>query len=153
MSTPLAPNPLENHLGYWLRFVSNQVSGGFRERVAIRGATVAEWVVLRTLYHQTPLSLNDLIAATGADKGASSRLVEQLVGKKLVSRTTAPGDRRGIALTLTAAGKSLVPKIARDADINDAAFFGSLSPRDQAHLRRILMALVETNGLTAKPME
>jgi DNA-binding MarR family transcriptional regulator len=152
-SPPLSPNPLEDHLGYWMRFVSNRVSGAFRERVEARGATVAEWVMLRTLRHAAPLSLNDLAVATGADKAAASRLIERLVVKKLVVRATSSRDRRGVDLSLTAAGKSLVTKLAADADANDALFFGGLNPRDQAHLRRILGALVEMNALTEKPLE
>ena len=147
------PNPLENHLGYWMRFVSNHVSGAFRARVEARGATVAEWVALRTLYHASPLSLNDLARETGADKAAASRLVDQLVKKKLVVRATSSRDRRGVDLSLSAPGKSRTAKLASEADVNDEAFFGSLTAKDRAHLRRILMALVETNGLTAKPME
>ena len=147
------PNPLENHLGYWMRFVSNHVSGAFRERVETRGTTVAEWVALRTLHHQSPLSLNDLARETGADKAAASRLIDQLVKKKLVTRATSPRDRRGVDLSLSAPGKALTAKLAAEADVNDEAFFGGLTAKDQTHLRRILMALVETNGLTAKPME
>lgn len=147
------PNPLETHLGYWMRFLSNHVSGAFRERVEARGSTVAEWVALRTLHHASPLSLGDLVRETGMDKAAASRLVEQLVKKKLVARAVSARDRRGIDLSLTAAGKALTTKLAAEADVNDEAFFGGLTPRDRAYLRRILMALVETNGLTAKPLE
>ena len=38
------PAALENHTGFWLRFVSNHVSHGFARKVAGSGVTVAEWV-------------------------------------------------------------------------------------------------------------
>ena len=41
---------LEKHLGYWLRCLSNFVSGGFAGKLAARDVSVAQWVVLRTLY-------------------------------------------------------------------------------------------------------
>ena len=41
---------LETHLGYWLRFVSNQVSHAFALKVSELGVTVAEWVILRELH-------------------------------------------------------------------------------------------------------
>jgi hypothetical protein len=44
---PRAVASLESHLGYWLRAVSNQVSGAFAARVETLGVSVAEWVVLR----------------------------------------------------------------------------------------------------------
>ena len=37
-------SPLEKHVGYWLRYVSNQVSYAFRARIEENGVTVAEWV-------------------------------------------------------------------------------------------------------------
>ena len=41
---------LGDHLGYWLRLVSNHVSGAFAEKLAARDISVAEWVLLRELY-------------------------------------------------------------------------------------------------------
>ena len=35
-------SPLESHLGYWLRVVSNHVSHGFKSKVEAHGVTVAE---------------------------------------------------------------------------------------------------------------
>ena len=37
---------LETHLGYWLRRVSNHVSGAFARALQQRNVSVAEWVVL-----------------------------------------------------------------------------------------------------------
>ena len=47
---------LEDHLGYWLRYVSNQVSHAFSLKVAAREVTVAEWVTLRELYRQPAMA-------------------------------------------------------------------------------------------------
>ena len=41
---------LADHLGYWLRYVSNHVSHGFARRLEGEGVTVAEWVILRELF-------------------------------------------------------------------------------------------------------
>ena len=38
---------LEDHAGYWLRFVSNHVSHAFMQKVEAKGVTVAEWARLR----------------------------------------------------------------------------------------------------------
>ena len=62
-------SPLEAHLGYWLRFVSNQVSHSFSVKLAARDITVAEWVVLRELYE-----CNDMVPSVLAEKiGMNSR--------------------------------------------------------------------------------
>lgn len=153
MSLLPSPSTLETHLGYWLRFVSNHVSGAFRAKVEARGVTVAEWVALRSLHLLGIASLGDLARQMGDDTGAASRLTQRLVKKGYMKRATLPQDRRTVALTLTASGTSLLTKLAADADRNEAEFFEDLSAADQAHLRRILMKLVARNNLTAKPLE
>lgn len=143
---------LERHLGYWLRFVSNSVSYGFRDRLEKYDVTVAEWVVLRTIYRKQPCTLNEVSIEIGVDLGASSRLVERLTKKKLVSRSPSSEDRRYVNLELTKAGNSLLPKLVKEADENDEYFFKSLSQSDQDHLLRIMKSLVVVHGLNEKPL-
>jgi DNA-binding MarR family transcriptional regulator len=142
---------LEYHIGFWLRFVSNHVSFSFRDRIAGLDVTVAEWVALRTLHNHAPCTLGELSEQIGIDLGATSRLVSRLIDKKLASRKASPDDRRYVTLELSPAGKKLIPKIAREADLNDAAFFDCLSKSDKAHILRIMQALVETHKLKEKP--
>lgn len=144
---------LEYHIGYWLRFVSNRVSHSFRDRIAARGVTVAEWVALRSLHNIGPCSLGALAGRMGADMGAVSRIVDRLLRRKLASRAVAARDRRAVAVDLSPAGRRLVPVLAREADLNDDAFFHPLSDRDKDHLLRIMKRLVQVHGLTEKPTE
>src|SRR5690606_8083500 len=96
------------------------VSFSFRDRIAAHNVTVAEWVALRSLYNRAPCTLGELSEQIGIDLGATSRLVERLIKKKLASRKASPEDRRYITLDLSPAGKKLIPKLAREADLNDA---------------------------------
>ena len=142
---------LEYHIGYWMRFVSNHVSFSFRDRLLKHKITVAEWVALRSLHNIAPCTLGELSKQIGIDLGATSRLVERLIKKKLASRKASPEDRRFITIDLSPSGEKLVPKLAREADINDALFFDCLSKQDKDHLLRILKGLVKTHKLTEKP--
>jgi DNA-binding MarR family transcriptional regulator len=142
---------LEYHIGYWLRFVSNHVSYSFRDRIAEHGVTVAEWVALRSLYNRGPCTLGELAEQIGTDLGATSRMVERLIQKKLASREPSAKDRRYVTLQLSTKGKKLIPKLAEEADANDAAFFDALSDGDKGHLLRIMRNLVKTHKLTEKP--
>lgn len=142
---------LEYHIGYWLRFVSNHVSFSFRDRIARHGVTVAEWVALRSLYNRAPCSLKELADQMGIDAGATSRLVERLISKKLAVRELSGSDRRFVDLDLSLAGKKLIPKLAKEADLNDDAFFKVLSQGDKNHLLRIMKDLVAKHGLKEKP--
>ena len=140
-----APSNLEQHVGYWLRCLSNFVSHSFAERLAKQGVSVAQWVVLRTLYDGDVLTLNDATKQVGVDKSTLSRMMERLVLKGLASRFEGP-DRRSVGLRLTSAGKKLVPKLAKLADENDEAFFHTLSSRQRQEFLTVIKQLLTTNG-------
>ena len=101
-------SPLEAHLGYWLRFVSNQVSHSFALKLAAREVTVAEWVVLRELFACDAMVPSVLAERIGMTRGGVSKLVDRLVDKSLVKRIANETDRRYQALALTAKGRALV---------------------------------------------
>ena len=147
------PSELVDHLGYWLRLVSNHVSQAFQLAVEAQGVTVAEWVVLRELLRIGPT--NPSLLADGLDmtRGAVSKLVERLAVKRLVGRRTVRGDQRFQVIQLTAAGRRLVPKLAALADANDAAFFGHLSAAQRTALMKTLQSIVRRGDLTGTPVD
>lgn len=152
---PQTPSsPLEAHLGYWLRFVSNHVSHAFRRKVEAAGVSVSEWVVLRALHPPDPATTpGALVRSLGMTKGAVSKLLDRLEQRDLVARTPSDEDRRQQHLALTARGRALIPKLARLADDNDREFFGHL-PRDQRDtLLQLLQALVRHHDLRAAPVD
>src|SRR6185312_314737 len=97
------PSPLEAHLGFWLRFVSNHVSSRFQQLLESKGVTVTEWVALRTLWSQDETTHAELIRALGMTKGAASKVVSRLEEKGLAGRQLADGRAREQSLSLTAA--------------------------------------------------
>lgn len=143
--------PLEAHLGYWLRFVSNHVSHGFALKVEDRGVTVAEWVILRELYGRSA-SPSALAARLGMTRGAVSKLADRLAAKDLLVRTTEKNDRRCQALSLTKPGRALVPELAALADANDHEFFGHLEPAERTALVLALQDIARRLDLRAVPL-
>lgn len=148
-----AVSNLEDHLGYWLRYVSNQVSHAFARKVLARDVTVAEWVMLRVLYEHDALAPSALARRMGMTRGAISRLTDRLAGKELMRRTADKDDRRYQALELTAAGRALVPELSALADQNDAEFFSHLAPADREAMMRIMQDVVRRLGLRAPPVD
>src|ERR1700691_5368402 len=139
------PSNLEDHLGYHLRCLSNFVSQSFAEKLESEDVSVAQWVVMRVLYDNEDATLNEEEEEVVVDKSALSRMVERLVQKNLVNRKEG-GDRRSVSLTLTSAGKRLVPKLAKLADENDKAFFSSLSQKQRNELLKTIRQLLDENG-------
>lgn len=153
MPSPPRPSQLDAHVGFWLRFVSNHVSAGFRALIEARGVTVSEWVALRALYDAEALPTASLVTTLGMTKGAVSKIVRKLEARGLARRATDADDARAQHLSLTPAGRRLVPQLAALADENDARFFGSLSSGEREALVRTLRSLVHANGLTELPTE
>lgn len=147
------PSSLETHLGYWLRFVSNHVSQAFAAKLADRGVTVAEWVVLRELYERDAVAPSTLADSLNMTRGGVSKLVERLCARSLVIRQAGPGDQRYQQLRLTDTGRELVPELAKLADQNDAEFFGHLTPADRRHLQDTLQEIVRRRQLTTIPVD
>jgi DNA-binding MarR family transcriptional regulator len=148
--TSLIARGLENHIGFWLRFVSNHVSHSFARKLANTGVTVAEWVIVRELFDTGETAPSRLASSSGLTRGAVSKLIDRLLHKELVSRTVA-GDRRFQNVKLTAAGRALVPKLAALADQNDEEFFSHLSMKEREALVATLKKLVVANKLKRVP--
>jgi DNA-binding MarR family transcriptional regulator len=144
---------LEAHLGYWLRFVSNHVSHAFKVKVEHHGVTVAEWVLCRALFDEEGIKPSQLAAKVGLTRGAISKLLERLAAKHLVLVRGDDTDGRAQAITLTPAGRRLVPKLAALADQNDAEAFGHLTVEQREALYSTLAGIVDRLGLRTTPVD
>jgi DNA-binding MarR family transcriptional regulator len=149
----VAVSSLEDHLGYWLRFVSNQVSQAFAAKLTAHDVSVAEWVTLRELFDVEALAPSELAEKLGMTRGAITKLADRLIGKRLIARRAGEEDRRYQTLALTQAGRELVPQLAAVADRNDAEFFGRLTKEDRAHIEKIMRGIVQRRGLTSVPVD
>lgn len=144
---------LEDHAGYWLRFVSNHVSHAFARKVDACGVTVAEWVLMRTLFDAGEANPSQLADTMGMTRGAVSKLVRRLEDKRLLRCRDERADKRYLTVALTPAGRRMVPTLARLADDNDAAFFGHLDDRQRAALIALLRDIVTRHALGNVPVD
>jgi DNA-binding MarR family transcriptional regulator len=146
-----APAPLEAHLGFWLRFVSNHVSMRFQKLLEAEDVSVTEWVVLRTLWGQSETSHAELIQALGMTKGAVSKVISRLEEKGLAERQLVDGRAREQCLRLTTKGKAWVPPLAELANANDDHFFAHLRPAERKALMDAMRTLVRHHQLKELP--
>lgn len=147
------PSALDAHLGYWLRYVSNHVSGRFQKLLETQGVSVTEWVALRTLWDRQGTTHAELIQALGMTKGAASKIISRLEDKGLARRERQDGSQRDQTLALTAAGRRLLPKLAEVADDNDRHFFGHLDDAQREMVGAIFRQLVAHHGLAGVPVD
>lgn len=150
---PPVVSDLTDHIGYWMRMVSNAVSHAFARKVADEGVTVAEWAFMRALFNEDGMAPTALADRMGMTRGAISKLADRLTAKGLVLRNESGTDKRSQSLSLAPAGREKVPRLARLADLNDAEYFGVLTREERDALDRILKALVERRGLAETPVD
>lgn len=144
---------LEDHLGYWMRKVSNRVSGEFKRALLDRQTSVAEWAALRHIadrHEITPAALADTLGLT---RGAVSKILDKLETKRWIRRAVHADDNRVQLLTLTAVGTKALPVLASIADKNDETFFGRLTTEDRRQLARLLRKLADLHELTGTPVD
>ena len=144
---------LTDHLGYWLRQVSNHVSQGFARKLAAQEVTVAEWAVMRVLFERGPTPPSRVADEMGMTRGAITKLADRLIAKDLMIRESNPEDGRAQTLQLTNRGAGFVPELAALAGANEAECFGHLSADDRRTLFRVLRTTVARLGLTIAPID
>lgn len=139
------PSALPDHIGYWLRKLSNAVSSAFAERLEAHDVSVPQWVVLRVLFDHDSLPLKEIVARVEVDQGSLSRMVDRLIDHGWVQRVADAADRRAVAISLTKSGRSLVPKLAAEADRNEESFFSSLPVAERERFLRTIRKLLVLN--------
>lgn len=97
----------ENSVGYLARRV-HQLGQLLLEPVfAAEGVTNAQWSTLVAIYFGKGGTCAELAREIGYDKGAMTRLVDQLAERGFVDRARDTGDRRIVNLTLTEEGRAV----------------------------------------------
>jgi DNA-binding MarR family transcriptional regulator len=144
---------LESHLGYWLRRVSNTVSGEFARSLYVRQTSVAEWVLLRHLYERECATPGELAEALTMTRGAISKIIDKLHAKGWIRSKVNPEDNRGQLLSLTPLGRRNLPVLAEIADHNDEQFFACLEADERAALKSLLSKLAEHHQIRDVPVE
>jgi DNA-binding MarR family transcriptional regulator len=148
-----ASSALEAHLGYWLRRVSNHVSGAFAKGLQDRKVSVAEWVALSQIDERSEIRPFELADGTGMTRGAISKVLDKLEKKKWVTRKILAADSRGHAFCLTQQGRRALPELRGIADRNDRRFFDCLDTREKAVLGSLLRKLTSSNAIRDIPVE
>ena len=100
--------------------------------------TLAQYRVLIVLAARGPQRLADLATALGVDRSTATRMCDRLVRKRLVHRRRTNDDRRGVRVSLTAAGGELVAEVTSRRRAEIATIVERIP---KAHRRPVLNAL------------
>lgn len=142
---------LTDHIGYWLRRVSNAVSVGFARKLETLDVAVAEWVFMRLLYRRDPVPPSQIAEVMALTRGGITKIADRLIAKGYLAREDDPEDGRGQRLKLTTKGNQIVPKLAALADQNEAEFFAHFSSKEKRELMGLLQKTVAALGIDTIP--
>lgn len=81
----------------------------FREHNA--GITVDQWVVLKQISENNGTSQVDIANSTVKDAPTTTRIIDQLTRKNLISKQLDPEDRRRYMVFITEKGQTLIKKM------------------------------------------
>lgn len=146
-------DPLERHLGYWMRLVSNEVSGTFARSLSEHDISTAEWVALSKIGQTPGLMSSALAASMSMTRGAISKILDKLESKALIERSASPDDSRVQLLSLTRNARRLLPVLTKVANSNDEQFFSALDEDERTALRALLQKLADIHEIRDVPVE
>jgi MarR family transcriptional regulator, organic hydroperoxide resistance regulator len=105
--------------------------------------TMNEFKVLTTLVGNNALSLKQLADMMHVKQSTLSRIVENMVKSKLLSRRDAAGDRRRIEIKLTQKGLDRITLLLKRVKGSEEGAEASLGATDSSSLKRILKKLIK----------
>jgi DNA-binding MarR family transcriptional regulator len=121
--------------------VEKHLQGAFRESLGKVGLTKEEWKVLMKLYGEVR-SHGWLSRELEVATGAMTNRLDKLERRGLVKRARDPGDRRGVLLELTPAGRKLFDEYISVAAARESELVAALSLREQRQLNGLLSKLL-----------
>lgn len=137
--------------GYLVRRLLQLMVENIEARFTAEAVNFSQFLALVSLNAHETRTAADVARFLGHDAGATTRLIDQLEQRGLLSRERNTEDRRVVDLTVTAAGKAMIHRCAATAAGFHADLLGDLSPGELAKLMGQLSRLVDK--LKAAPAE
>lgn len=128
-----------------------------RDEVCCYGLTVSQCYALQALYWEGSLTGSDVAERLGLDLSTTTRVIDQLVKKKLASRSHSESDRRVRDMEITEAGRRLVQRLEEEfaqslVPVMDE-FSAEVKKEAPRLLRRLAQVLGKKGALCAAPVK
>ena len=121
---------LEDSVGYRLTELSGDLKAEMRRRVSKYDVTTQQCPVLMVLYREGSLNVTELAERIGVDFGGTSRLVDRLQAKGLLSSRPDGTDRRARRIKARREGRGVAPEALTGATGPNEGFFQRILPKE-----------------------
>jgi DNA-binding MarR family transcriptional regulator len=142
--TAPADNPttfVDDYLLYHLASASQHLSDEFHRKVKASGTKIHVWRVLACVVDQPGLMLTSLSKLVLYEQSRLTKIIDQMVGDGLVNRQAVAGDRRKMAIFVTAKGQDLVAPLLISAKTHETKVLENLTDSEKTVLKRVLKKL------------
>lgn len=136
----------------WHLRLSQMLEADLESRMAVRGATAAQFRLLAALARREADTVRGLATHLRLDGAAVTRLADRLQAKGLIVRKPDPTDGRSVRLALTDEGEALVPLLDAEANAHERAWYGPLSFSELRQYKMTLAKLLDRAGIAPEPV-
>lgn len=133
-------------LGRQLYRTYRAVRERLEESLSAAGASVPQWVVLKSVGDEPELSQRELAGRVLVTGSTLTHHLDRLERDGLIERARDADDRRVIRISLTEAGKHRRTELEAIVAAHEARLAGLLGDRDAATLRRLLARVDQRLG-------
>ena len=137
---------IDNYLLFQLALASHTFSEEFYDQLRAAGVSPPKGRILINLMDCPGMYLTALAKYALYEQSRVTKLVDQLVGEKLVERRTSRKDRRRVSIHITDKGLALIKPLIAQAQIHEASVLAKLTPTDQKNLKSILKKLAKRHA-------
>jgi DNA-binding MarR family transcriptional regulator len=130
--------------GYLVRVIHQMSVAAIDRALAEDGMTATQWMTLVSLYFNHADTCAGLARRMAHDKGAMTRIIDQIEANGWVLRQRDPDDRRVVRLTLTDAGRAAALSAKQKVIACWNGFLADWSEREVEDLVQMLQRLRNT---------
>lgn len=126
------------YLLYLLATASDVASDHFHEQIRERGVRVPEWRILACLADHDGRMVTQLAQLALMEQSRMTKIIDQMVLRKLVTRRNDRRDRRRVRVFLTEQGRRLAEELVAEARAHETMLTDPLPPGEAALLKDTL---------------
>ena len=130
---------LGQYLPYLINRAGARLAVEFGREIRRHGIVLQEWRALAALAAHGDQRLSDLASLTSIDLSTLSRLVGRMIRAGLLSRGRADGDKREVAVALTARGQRTTRAIIPVARRYERRALRGFHPAEEEALKALLL--------------
>lgn len=136
---------IHDSIGYLLNVSARLLRRNLDSKLVEYDITTSQWAVLKLLSAESPLTQAQIAERLNSDRATSGSVIERLIKKELLLKTTNPTDRRAFDISLTQNGIDIVESLTKLAEESNQQALQGIPECEVMTLYKILQQI--TNNL------